>query len=158
MRKQNETKEHITTLKSSSGHQQTNMNRLSMNLNDLPVEILIKIFKKLNNMDLLYSLIGVPGLELLAQDKIFTDTLEFVSSNNDKNHSFDEPILQRFCTDILPRIQSNVRYLILETATMDRILRAAVYSNLTQLKIFKFHADTFSSFCTGKQLMDSLIS
>ena len=134
------------------------MNRPHLQLTDLPVEILIKIFKKLNNIDLLYSLIGVQGLDLLAQDKIFTDTLDFVSTNSDDdNHSFDERILQRFCTDILPRIQSNVRYLILEGTMMDQILRAALYSNLTQLKIFKFHANTFSSFCTGKKLMDSLI-
>ena len=51
---------------------EANMNRTDIHLLDLPVEILLKIFKRLNNMDVLYSLIGVEGLNLLVQDEIFT--------------------------------------------------------------------------------------
>ena len=123
---------------------------MNRHLTDLPVEILFKIFNKLNNMDVLYSFIGVQGLDLIVQDKIFTDALTFVSTDTDKNCSIDESILNRFCSDILPRVQSKVRYLIWETKTMERVLRAGVYSNLTQLKIFGFHLNFFSSFCTGK--------
>jgi hypothetical protein len=123
------------------------MNCIDIRLSDLPAEILLKIFKKLNNMDVLYSLIGVEGLDLVAQDEIFTNTLNFVFTDNDSNK---ELMVNRFCNDILPRIQYNVKYLILETTTMDRILRAGIYPNLTQLKIFKFRADIFSHFCTGK--------
>ncbi len=71
-------------------------------------------------------------------------------NDNGDNYSIDAPMLNRFCNDILPRIQYNVRYLVLETTNMDCILRAGVYPNLTQLKIFKFHANVFSHFCTGK--------
>ena len=123
------------------------MNRTDIHLLDLPVEILLKILKRLNNMDVLYSLIGVEGLDILAQDEIFTNTLSFVFTDND---STNELMLNRFCNDILPRIQYNVKCLVLETTTMDRILRAGIYPNLTQLKIFKFHADFYSCFCTGK--------
>ncbi|CAF1154908.1 unnamed protein product [Rotaria sordida] len=104
-------------------------------------------------MDVLYSLIGVEGLDLLAQNEIFTNTLNFALTNNDDNYSIDEPMLNRFCNDILPRIQYTVRCLVLETiTTMDRILRAGVYPNLTQLKIFKFQANVFSHFCTDELL------
>ncbi|CAF0910116.1 unnamed protein product [Rotaria sordida] len=100
-------------------------------------------------MDVLYSLIGVEGLDLLAQDEIFTNILNFVFTDND---SINESILNRFCNSILPRIQNNVKCLVLETTMMDRILRAGIYPNLTQLKIFKFHANTFSYFCTDELL------
>jgi hypothetical protein len=123
------------------------MNPPDIHLLDLPVELLLKILKRLNNMDVLYSLIGVEGLGLLAQDKIFTHTLNFVFTDND---SINEAMLNRFCNSILPQIQSNVKCLVLETTTMDHILRAGVYPNLTQLKIFKFDANIFSHCCTGK--------
>jgi hypothetical protein len=116
--------------------------RTDTHLFDLPVEILLKILKKLNNMDVLYSLIGVEGLDRLAQDEIFTNTLNFVFIDNDS-------MLNRFCNSILPQIENNIKCLILETTNMDRILRSGIYLNLTQLKIFKFHPNIFSNFCTG---------
>jgi hypothetical protein len=123
------------------------MNCIDIRLSDLPAEILLKIFKKLNNMDVLYSLIGVEGLDLLAKDDIFTNTLNFVFPDND---TIEESMLNRFCSSILPQIESNVKCLVLKTTTMDRILRAGIYPNLTQLTIFKFYANIFSHFCTGK--------
>ncbi|CAF1354120.1 unnamed protein product [Rotaria magnacalcarata] len=128
------------------------MNRTDIHLLDLPVEILLKILKRLNNMDVLYSLIGVEGLDLLAQDDIFTNTLNFVLTDNGDYYSINEPILNRFCNDILPRIQYNVRSLYLETTTMDHILRAGVYPNLTKLKIFKFHENFLLHFGTDELL------
>ncbi|CAF4083013.1 unnamed protein product, partial [Rotaria magnacalcarata] len=91
----------------------------------------------------------VQGLDLLAQDKIFTNSLNFVLTNNDP---ITEQILNRFCNSILPRIHDNVKCLVLETTIMDRILRAGIYSNLTQLKIFKFQTNIFSRFCTEELL------
>jgi hypothetical protein len=123
------------------------MNRTDIHLLDLPVEILLKILRKLNNMDVLYSLVGIEGLDLLVQDDTFTNTLNFVFTDND---SIKESMLNRFCNSILPRIESNIKCLVLETTTMDRILRVGIYPNLTQLKISRFHANSFSDFCTGK--------
>ncbi|CAF4026312.1 unnamed protein product [Rotaria sordida] len=124
------------------------MNRTDIHLLDLPVEILLKILKELNNIDVLYSLIGIEGLDILAQDEIFTNTLNFAFTDNNDKYSMDEPMLNRFCKDILPRIHYNVKCLYLETTTMDRILRAGIYPNLTQLKIFQFHGNLFLHFCT----------
>ena len=122
------------------------MNRTEVHLLDLPVEILLSILKKLNNMDVLYSLIEVEGLGLLAEDQIFTKSLNFVSTDDSDNKS----MVNRFCNDILPRIQHEVKCLCLEAKTMDRILRTAVYPNLTRLKIVGIRANSFSNFCTGK--------
>ncbi|CAF1125301.1 unnamed protein product [Rotaria sordida] len=124
------------------------MNRTDIHLLDLPVEILLKILKELNNIDVLYSLIGIEGLDILAQDEIFTNTLNFAFTDNNDKYSMDEPMLNRFCKDILPRIHYNVKCLYLEITTMDRILRAGIYPNLTQLKIFQFHGNLFLHFCT----------
>ncbi|CAF3217807.1 unnamed protein product [Rotaria socialis] len=126
------------------------MNHRDIHLLDLPVEILLNILRKLNNMDVLYSLIGIEGLDLLAQDEKFTNNHNFVFASND---SINEPMLNRFCNSILPRIQYNVKCVVLETKTMDRILRAGIYPNLTQLKIFKFQANIFSKFCTDELLL-----
>ncbi len=76
-----------------------------MTLFDLPNEIWFLILKKLDNMDVLYSLLGInnPRLNDLVQDKAFTSILNFVSmSSTDDICS----ILDRFCLDILPKIHS----------------------------------------------------
>jgi hypothetical protein len=118
---------------------------------DLPNEILFTILKKLDNMDVLYSLIGIgiERLDCLAQHNIFTNTLNFVSTDIDNICTINEPILDRFCIDILPQIQYNVRCIILESTIMERILLAADYSNLTQLKIFNFNHKIVSHYFIG---------
>ncbi len=64
---------------------ESNMTPIDNYLLRLPNEILLTILKKMNTMDVLYSLIGVgiERLDLLAQDKIFTNILNFVSTDID---------------------------------------------------------------------------
>ncbi len=83
------------------------MTLMSINLLDLPNEILFIILKKLDNMNVLHSLIGIgiERLDLLAQDTTFTNTPNFVSTGIDDICSINHSILDRFCIDILPRIQ-----------------------------------------------------
>jgi hypothetical protein len=59
------------------------MNRSNIHLLDLPDEILLIILKKLNNIDVLYSLLNIENnrLDILAQDKFFTKTLNLVLSD-----------------------------------------------------------------------------
>jgi hypothetical protein len=131
------------------------MNHTDTHLLDLPTEILFTILKKLDNINVLYSLIGIgiERLELLAKHETFTNTLNFVSTDIDRICSIDNSILNRFCTDILPRIQFNVKSLIFESMTMEHILLAADYPHLTQLKIFKFNYNIVSHYLTGNKLM-----
>ena len=131
----------------------SDINNSKMCLLDLPNEILIKIFKNLSNMDILYSLTGidVERLDLLVQSEIFTNTLNFVSNDSDTICSINDSILDRFCLNILPQIQHNVRYLIVEAGTMERILLAGEYPNLIKLKIFNLNEEILSQYLTGKE-------
>ncbi|CAF3298665.1 unnamed protein product [Rotaria sp. Silwood2] len=125
------------------------MNQSNVNLLDLPNEILIIILKKLDNMDVLYSIMNVGNqrLDNLVLEKTFTKTLNFVlTTSNDDIFSIDDSILNRFCINILPRIDHNVKSLILESVSMERILLAADYPNLTELKIFNFNEPIFARY------------
>ena len=132
----------------------SDINNSKMCLLDLPNEILMKIFKNLSNMDILYSLTGidVERLDLLVQSEIFTNTLNFVSNDSDTICSINDSILDRFCLNILPRIQYNVRYLIVEIGSMERILLAGEYPNLIKLKIFNLNEEILSQYLTGKEV------
>ena len=110
------------------------MNRSNVHLLDLPDEILLIILNKLNNIDVLYSLLDINNgrLNILAQENTFTNILKFVSID-------DTSIIDRFCIDILPRIHHNVKCFIFDPIFMERILLATGYPNLTELEIHHFH-------------------
>ena len=130
-----------------------NMNQSNINLLDLPNEILLIILKKLDNMDVLYSLLGVDNqrLDTILQENTFTKTLNFVLTTlTDDIFSIADPILNRFCISILPKIHYNVKSLILDSISMERILLAGDYPNLTQLKLFNFNGKIISRYFTGK--------
>ncbi len=128
-----------------------NMNRSNVQFLDIPNEILLIILKKLDNIDVLYSFVGINNdrLNILAQENIFTNTLDFVSALTD-SYSIPDPILNRFCLYILPRIHHNVKYLVLESSYMERFLLAADYPYLAELKVFNFNQDIASIYFTGK--------
>ncbi|CAF3679199.1 unnamed protein product, partial [Adineta steineri] len=94
------------------------MNQSDIHLLDLPDELLLAILKKLSNIDVLYSLLDVDNnrLDIIAQDKIFTNTINLTS--------IDEVILNRFCKYILSRIHHNIQYLILESSLINRVFHA----------------------------------
>lgn len=126
------------------------MNGLIIRLLDLPNEILLIILKKLDSINVLYSFIdiGVERLELLAQDKIFTNTINLTSTDSGHICSVNNSILDRFCIDILPQIQCSIRYLIVEATAMERLALTDDYPNLTKLKIFQFNK-VVSHYFTG---------
>jgi hypothetical protein len=129
------------------------MNQYNINFFDLPTEILLIILKKLDNMDVLYSFVDVSNQRLSAiiQENTFTNTLNFVLPTlTDDILSFSDPILDRFCINILPRIHYNVKSLILNSLSMERILLAADYPNLSELKIFNFNLKIALRYFTGK--------
>ena len=127
-----------------------NMNRCDIRLLDLPDELLFIILKKLNNIDVLYSLLDANNglLDILAQEKIFSNILNFVSI--DSISSIDHYKLDRFSSDILPRINHNVKSFTVEPISMERILLAANYPNLTELTLFNFEQKIVSYYLTSK--------
>ncbi|CAF3699172.1 unnamed protein product [Rotaria sordida] len=104
-------------------------------------------------MDVLYSLLDVDNqrLDIIAQENMFTNTLNFVlTTATDDIFSLNDTIVERFCTNILPRIHHNVKSLILDSVSMERILLAADYPNLTELKLFNFNDTIVSYYFIGK--------
>jgi hypothetical protein len=124
------------------------MNRSNVHLLDLPDEILLIILKKLNNIDVLYSLLDINNgrLNILAQENTFTNILKFVSID-------DTSLIDRFCIDILPRIHRNVKCFIFDPIFMERILLATGYLNLTELEIHHFHKEIAFNYFTSKHLI-----
>lgn len=129
------------------------MNQPVIQLLDLPDEILLTILKKLDNIDVLYSLLGINNerLDILAQEKIFSNTLQFVSTSLNENISLiADSVLDRLCTYALPRVRQNVTCLILEPISMERIVLAADFPNLNHLKLYNFGQKIASRYFTGK--------
>ncbi|CAF2906295.1 unnamed protein product [Rotaria sp. Silwood2] len=126
------------------------MNRSDVHLLDLPDEILLIILKNLNNIYVLYSFLNIDNerLNILAQEKTFSNTLDFLSIDN--TSSTDQCKLDRFCIDILPKIHYNVKCFILEPVPLERILLAADYPNLTELKLFNFKRKIALSYFTNE--------
>ncbi|CAF4764600.1 unnamed protein product, partial [Rotaria sp. Silwood2] len=106
---------------------------------------------ELDKMDVLYSLSDVNNqrLDIIVQENIFTNSLNFVlTTSTDDIFSLVDPILERFCINILPRIHPNVKSLIFDSISMERILLAGDYPNLTELKIFNFNGKIVSRYFT----------
>ena len=130
------------------------MSNCPLHILDLPNEILFLILTKLNNMDVLYSLVDKDNqhLDTVAQHHTFTNNLNFVSIDSNENvSSVSDTMLDRFCTSVLPRIHSNVKSLVLESTSMERILVVTNYPQLTKLKFFNMNLEIFSRYFTGKQ-------
>jgi len=101
-----------------------------------------------------YSLLDVDNqrLDTIVPDKAFTKTLNFVLTTiTDDFLSIPDSILNRYCINILPKIDHNVISLILESGSIERILVAADYPNLTELKLFNVNDYIVSRYFTGKK-------
>ncbi|CAF3808873.1 unnamed protein product [Rotaria magnacalcarata] len=113
---------------------------------DLPDEILLTIFKKLNNIDLLYSLIGInQKLDRFACDINFTKDVDLTTvSSNDTNNSRLNAMVDRFCTYILRRVHNNVACLSVQASLFQRILHSSNYPNLRKLTLVNLKIDRAS--------------
>jgi hypothetical protein len=103
------------------------------NIVDLCDEMLLCILKKLNNVDVLYALIGVnKKLDRLARDITFVQSINLATRlSNDHDNS----ILNRFCHLILPRIRHNIQCFTLDSLSIDHVLRTGNYSKLRKLNL-----------------------
>jgi hypothetical protein len=111
------------------------MHRSTVNIVDLSDEMLLAILNKLSNVDVLYSLIGVnQKLDKLAQDVTFTRSVDLVTiTSNEHNNSRNKSILDRFCSDILPRIRHNIECLTLDSLSIDCALGIGSYPKLHKI-------------------------
>ena len=138
----------------------------SIEFDHLPDEILVIILKKLPNSTVLYWLRDVNRrLNQLVYDPIFTNRLTLVqfvrnpliefpvsSAGRFLVYPLTDPILERFCLQILPEISEKIRCLCLESISMERVLRATDYSNLSELSLSNIEAENTIEFISGKIL------
>ncbi|CAF0901573.1 unnamed protein product [Rotaria sordida] len=116
------------------------LNHNDINILDLPDEMLLTIFNKLNTIDMLYSLVDVnQQFDRLALDSRVIDHLNFVIKRDDIHSSSVEiDILSRICSKILPRINEKIIKLILESHSMERIINAIDYPRLHSLSLVNY--------------------
>ncbi|CAF5061744.1 unnamed protein product, partial [Rotaria magnacalcarata] len=119
-------------------------------LNDLPDEMLMMIFKKLSNIEVLDSLIDVNRrLTQIVSDSTFTNHLAVMKSlPNGHIYPLDDSILDRFCLQILPEIHRKIKWFDLESTSMERVLLATNYPNLTGLSLYNIHEETLTHLFT----------
>ena len=128
------------------------MDHSFIRLIDLPDEILMTIFKKLNNVAVLYSLIGVNlRLNRILRDPIFTSRLTLLRYlSNGFIVPLSSIVLYLFCLQILPEIHHKLKWLDLESLSMERILLAADYPTLRGLGLYNIGQETAVHFFTSK--------
>ncbi|CAF3890248.1 unnamed protein product [Rotaria sp. Silwood1] len=121
------------------------MKDLLVEFDDLPDEILIYIFKKLYNVEVLYSLMDVnQRLNRIVHDTIFTRDLYLLEylPDNKTSSPLSDSILDQFCSKILPEIGRRIEALYLEQTSMKRILHVTNYPNLNNLSLFHIDSET----------------
>jgi hypothetical protein len=128
------------------------MEHYCVHLNDLPVELLVIIFRKLNNCDLFYSLFGInKQLDRILNDPLFTNDLRLVSSADDVIHPLSNAMMERFCLEVLPKIHQKIRSLTVESLHMERIFRVDDYPNLCKLCLTSIERETLVNLLNGKR-------
>ncbi|CAF1503301.1 unnamed protein product, partial [Adineta steineri] len=124
------------------------MENSSVQLSDLPDEILMMIFKNLHNITLLYSLSGVNvRLNRIVHESIFTNRLTLVNFVSNRlilqiysstyfAYPLSDLLLDRICSHILPQIHQKVKWLDIESSSMERILLSTNYPNLVGIALY----------------------
>ena len=108
------------------------MKDLLIQLDDLPDEILMFIFKKLYNDEVLYSLIDVnQRLNRIVRDRIFTHDLYLLKycRIDDSTFPLPDPILDRFCSKILPEIGHQIETLYLKGTSIEPVFMLQIILN-----------------------------
>jgi hypothetical protein len=138
------------------------MNSSFIQLSDLPDEIFLIILKNISNIEVLYSLIGVnKRLDKIVHDYSFTHHLnllrilpshltEIIPVSKYCILPLPDPILDRFCLEILPEIHFKIKCLKLESFSMKRILLAAKYPNLFGLGLYGIQGERAIDLFSGK--------
>ncbi len=129
-----------------------NMKYSDIQLNDLPDELLMIIFKKLTNVAILYSLYGTDKrLNQIVHDPIFTNHLTLLKCLDDDYYPLPDPMLDRFCLEILPEISDKIKWLHLESSSMERILLSTNYPHLQGLSLYDVEIETAKYIFTSKK-------
>ncbi len=123
-----------------------NSNGTHLSILDLPNEILLIIFRKLNMVDVLYSLANVnQRFDRLVLNPLYIRDLNMTNmaskSAINQTFSIDNQVLSRIYEEILPRIYHQVNKLTVEPHSMERILRPMNYPQLYTLTLINFQKE-----------------
>ncbi|UJR34350.1 hypothetical protein I4U23_021754 [Adineta vaga] len=112
-------------------------------LNKSPDEILLIIFKNLDNCHILYSFLGVnQRLTKIVHDFLFTNHLTlFKHSSSDIISRLSDSMLDRFCSEISPKINDKINWLDIEISSVQRILLVRNYRNLFGLGLYNIETE-----------------
>ncbi|CAF4193149.1 unnamed protein product [Adineta steineri] len=135
------------------------MTSINVHILDLPDEILLTIFNKVSNIDLLYSLMGInEKLDRITSDSMFTKDVDLTTvSSNGTNDSKLDIVVDRFCTYIFPRIHNNVESLGIQASIFHRILHADYYPNLHKLTLLNAEMDMASHIFNEISIIEQII-
>jgi hypothetical protein len=131
-----------------------NLNNNRLNVLDVPNEIFFIIFKKLNMIDVLYSLVDVNRrFDRLALDSLYihdlnmTDTM-IINSFYKQPCSIDTQVISKICETILSSIHHQVHELTIEECSMKSILTGN-YPQLYSLSLINFREQILYQCLTG---------
>ncbi len=129
-----------------------NIPHLFVQLEDIPDEILMIIFKKMKRALALYSLMGINRrLNRILRDPTFVSHLTLMTCSSD---GFIYPMykksIDRFCLHILPEIHWNIKWLNLEVSSMERLLLAVEYPRIEGFGLYNIIEYEHTVFFTGK--------
>jgi hypothetical protein len=126
-------------------------NRNSLNLLDLPDEILLIIIKQLKMVDILYSLVNITvRLDRLVLNPSYIRILDMTCMKM-KNHSYDiysidDHVCERICQNVLSRINDQVNELIMDQSSIKRVLHTIDYPQLHSLSLIHIDQTSFFDF------------
>ena len=129
----------------------------TVQLLDLPDEILIEIFNKLTTVDVFYSILSVnKRLDQLVRDPVFTHFLDLTTKTTyGERNAIPVIMLNQFCSYILPQIHHNIQSLSIETSSIERILQTCNYPKLHRLILHSIKPEVFIKYLSGmKKFID----
>ncbi|CAF2098319.1 unnamed protein product [Rotaria magnacalcarata] len=114
-----------------------------LTLIDSPDEALLLILKNLDNIEVLYLFIDLnKSFNKLVHDSIFTNHLTMIRcSSNGSFDRLDDHIHDRFCSQILPSIHHNIKWLDVACSSMEDVLLCTSYPNLSGLDLHHIERD-----------------
>lgn len=130
---------------------QADMANISIQLLDLPDELIVMILKKLNNIEVFHSLMGINRrLDGILFDSIFTRNLTLVRRCDKEISPLADEMLERFCLEILPKIHEKIECLTVEPLSMERIFLIDNYPNLFKLGLVNISWEELLRLLDGK--------
>jgi len=122
-----------------------------MNILDLPDEMLFIIFKKMNMIDVFYSILDVnQRFHRLVLDSIYISHLNLTNKTLlNRSSPIANQVLDRICEKILPRIHDKINKLTVQPLSMKCILLPINYPQLHSLSLINFKQKILLQYLTG---------